>query len=97
MTGICKGCGAEIEWIRTRGTRRKMPVDAEGVWILLDPKGDSFVTADGTITFGRKIGDAWDDDPDANAVLVFESHFATCPVGEQFRERKPRTRAPGYR
>ena len=37
-----------------------MPVDAEEVWIELDPEGDSFVTADGHITFGRKIGDAWE-------------------------------------
>ena len=96
MTSVCRGCGKPVIWIRTK-QGRKMPVDAEGVWILLDPKGDSFVTADGTITFGRKIGDAWDDDPDANAVLVFESHFATCPVGGQFRNRQARTRAPGYR
>ena len=96
MTSRCSGCGAEVIWIRTTANRRKMPVDAEPVWIL--PNGrDSFVTKDGGIIFGTKIGDAWDDDPDANVIQAFESHFATCPVGGQFRNRAPRTRAPGYR
>ena len=79
MTSVCRGCGKPVIWIRTK-QGRKMPVDAEGVWILLDPKGDSFVTADGTITFGRKIGDAWDDDPDANAVLVWMIDKKITPV-----------------
>jgi hypothetical protein len=96
MTNKCRGCGAEVIWIRTTANRRKMPVDAEPVWIL--PEGrDSFVTKAGSIIFGRKIGDAWDDDQDANVIQAYESHFATCPVGGQFRNRAPRTRAPGYR
>lgn len=96
MTSRCHGCGAEVIWIRTTANRRKMPIDAEPVWIL--PGGrDSFVKKDGNIIFGRKIGDAWDDDPDANVIQAYESHFATCPVGGQFRNRQPRTRAPGYR
>ena len=96
-TSICRGCGAEVRWIRTQANRRKMPVDAEPVWVLLCSGGDSFVRADGSIVFGRKIGDAWDDDPDANVIECYESHFATCPVGGQFRIRKPRTRPSGYR
>ena len=97
MTNQCRGCGAEVIWIRTINNRRKMPVDAEPVWVLLSAGLDSFVTLDGRILFGKKIGDAWDDDPDAKVVEAYESHFATCPVGGQFRNRKPRTRAPGYR
>ena len=97
MLSRCAGCGAEIEWIRTAASRRKMPVDAEPVWILIGGGTDSFVTADGKIIHGRRIGDAWDDDPDANAVQAYISHFATCPVGGQFRNRAQRTRAPGYR
>ena len=96
-TSICRGCGAEVRWIRTQANRRKMPVDAEPVWVLLCSGGDSFVRADGSIVFGRKIGDAWDDDPDANVIECYESHFATCPVGGQFRNRAPRTRPSGYR
>ena len=96
MGNKCNGCGAEIIWIRTQENRRKMPVDAEPVWVIPAP-GNSFVTADGRIVVGRKIGDAWDDDPDTNIIEVYESHFATCPMGGQFRNRKPRTRPSGYR
>ncbi len=97
MLSCCRGCGKEVIWIRTSVTGRKMPVDAEPVWVLLCPGGNSFVRKDGSIVFGKKIGDAWDDDPDANVIECYESHFATCPVGGQFRNRQPRTRPPGYR
>ena len=97
MTNRCRGCNAEVIWIRTAMNRRKTPVDAEPVQVLMETGGDTFIRKDGTIVIGRKIGDAWDDDPDANVVECYESHFATCPVGGQFRNRKPRTRAPGYR
>ena len=97
MTGRCRGCGAEVIWIRTKAQRRKMPVDAEPVSVIPCTGGNSFVLIDGYIVFGRKIGDAWDDDPDANVIEAYESHFATCPVGGQFRNRQARTRAPGYR
>lgn len=97
MTDRCKACGAEVIWIRMRISGKKMPADAEPVWVLLSAGTDSFVQLDGTMIIGRKVGDAWDDDPDANVVEAYESHFATCPVGGQFRERKARNRAPGYR
>jgi len=94
---ICRGCGEEIIWMQTAAGNR-MPVDAEPVWIRLRSGGNTFVRKDGSIVFGEKVGDAYDDDdPDTNLMEVFESHFATCPVGGQFRNRKPRTRAPGFR
>ena len=97
MTNRCRGCNAEIEWIKAVGNRRKTPVDAEPVWVLPCTGGDVFLRKDGTTVFGRKIGDAWDDDPDANVIQCYESHLATCQVGGPFRNRQPRTRAPGYR
>ena len=97
MISRCLGCQAEIIWIRTKANRRKTPVDAEPVQVLVGAGGDTFLQADGSVVFGRKIGDAWDDDPDANVIECYESHFATCPVGGQFRNRAPRTRGPGYR
>lgn len=97
MTDRCRGCGAEVIWIRTAANRRRTPVDAEPVWVLLCSGGSTFLRLDGTVVTGRKIGDAWDDDPDANVIQCYESHFSTCPVGGQFRNRQPRTRAPGYR
>lgn len=99
MNGLkkCRGCGREIRWMRTTAGHA-MPVDAEPVWIRLESGGDTFVRRDGAIVFGKKIGDAYDDDdPDTNLLEVYESHFATCPAGGQFRNRKPRTRAPGFR
>ena len=91
----CKGCGAEVIWVKTIENRRKMPIDAEPVWVLPEPGGNTFILESGQFVTGRKIGDAWDDDPDANVIEAHESHFATCPVAEKFRNRKPRTRAPG--
>ena len=93
----CRGCGAEVIWIRTLSGSR-MPIDPEPVWVKQEPGGDTFVRKDGSLIFGRRIGDAYDDeDPDSNLIEAHESHFATCPVGGQYRHRKPRNRAPGYR
>lgn len=98
MTNECRGCGAEVIWIRMQVTRRKMPVNADPVWVEQGAGGNAFIRADGTIVIGRKVGDAYDqEDPDSNLIQCYESHFATCPVGGQFRNRAPRTRAPGYR
>lgn len=96
MKSRCSGCGAEVIWIRTKATGRKAPADSEPVWIL-PGGGNTFLTEDGGIVTSRKIGDAWDDDPDANVIQAYESHFATCPVGGQFRNRQPRRRPSGYR
>lgn len=74
-----------------------MPVDAEPVWIRVEAGGDTFVRGDGSIVFGRRIGDAYEAEEGDTLMEVMESHFATCPAGGQFRNRKPRTRAPGYR
>ena len=75
-----------------------MPLDAEPVWVKLEKNGKPFFRMDGTQVTGIRIGDAYDDeDPDSMLMEAYESHFATCPVGGQFRNRKPRTRAPGYR
>ena len=98
MTNRCRGCGAEVIWIKSTTSRRKIPCDAEPVWVLQENGGNVFIRKDGSALFGRKIGDAYDDqDPDSNLLEVYESHFATCPVGGQFRNRAPRTRASGYR
>ena len=96
MTNQCRGCGAEVIWIRTAANRRRMPVDAEPVWIRKAAGGNTFVTTEGEIIFGEKVGDAYDD-PETELIEAYESHFATCPVGGQFRNRQPRNRAPGYR
>lgn len=93
----CQGCGAEVLWVKT-AAGNKMPIDAEPVWVKVESGGNTFILKDGRFVIGRKVGDAYDDeDPDSNLMEAHESHFTTCPVGGQFRNRKPRTRAPGYR
>ena len=72
--------------------KKKMPIDAEPVWVKLVPHGHTFIRKDGTFIFGERAGDA-DDDPDSNFIQAHESHYATCPVGATFRKpRKPRER-----
>lgn len=88
---ICRGCGAEVVWVRT-ASGMKMPLDAEPVWVKLKPGGHTFIRLDGSFVFGTKAGDA-DDDPDSNFVEAHESHFATCPQAGNFRQpRTPRDR-----
>ena len=95
MTDRCRGCGAEVIWIKTAGGKT-MPVDAEPVWVKTETGGKPYFRADGSQVTGIRVGDAYDD-PESEVVEVYESHFATCPMGGKFRNRKPRTRAPGYR
>lgn len=91
MSTFCRGCGAEIIWVKTP-QRKRMPIDAEPVWVKLVPHGHTFVRKDGSFVFGERAGDA-DDDPDSNFIQAHESHYATCPVGGTFRKpRKPRER-----
>lgn len=85
----CRGCGAEIIWIKMYGSGKRMPVDAEQVDVLLyGPGSNTFIRSDGVTITGAEIGDAWDDDPDANIVKAYRSHFATCPAAGQFRRGK---------
>lgn len=75
-------------WVTTKVNKKKIPVDAAPVWVLQRDRGSTFLQKDGRSVIGRKIGDAWDDDPDANMIECYESHFATCPVSNQFRNRR---------
>lgn len=98
MMNKCRGCGEEVIWMKTPAGK-KMPVDPEPVWIEIGGRGQKpFIRKDGSFVFGRKVGDAYEnEDPDSNLVEAYESHFATCPVGGEFRNRQPRTRPKGLR
>ena len=85
----CRGCGAEIVWIKMYGSGKKMPVDAEPVDVLIyGEQNRTFIRSDGVTIQGSEIGDAWDDDPDANVVKAYRSHFATCPAANHFRGKR---------
>jgi len=84
----CKGCGAEIIWIKMYGSGKAMPVNAEPVRVLYEEGTDKFIRPDGVVISGRQIGDAWDDDPEKTVMEAYLSHFATCPKGDSFRNRR---------
>jgi hypothetical protein len=87
MTTRCKGCGQEIIWIKTR-LGKKMPLDTETVWVLPGRGGSAYFLKSGTIIYGQKVGDAYDnDDPDSNLIECHESHFATCKKANDFRNK----------
>ena len=48
---ICKGCGAQIKWIRTIGGK-KMPVDPETVFVTAREGSERFVTDEGAVISG---------------------------------------------
>ena len=50
---LCRGCGSQIEWIKTTAGRN-MPVDPEPVFVIEGDGRDRFVTDDGAgIPAGR--------------------------------------------
>ena len=84
----CKGCGADIVWIKMYGSGKSMPVDAKPVRVIYGAGMDKFVREDGVVFSGAEAGTVRDDDPDTNSVEAYKSHFATCPAASQFRRRR---------
>lgn len=76
---ICKGCRAEIEWIRTK-TGKMMPVDPEPVFVATGGK-QTFVTDEGDIITGSISEEKTDE-------VAFVPHWATCPAADSFRRRR---------
>ena len=80
----CKSCGAEIIWIKMKGTGKAMPVDATPISYthVEHPLCDALtlITPEGKVckaTFdpgGEKIG--------------YTSHFATCPNAQMHRKMR---------
>ena len=69
-------------WIETK-SKKMMPVDAEPVMYVKDPKGDrTIVTREGEVVKGRF--DGLIDDLE----IGYTSHFATCKYAAE--HRKPR-------
>lgn len=77
----CKGCGAEIGWIRTPAGKA-MPVDPEPVYVAVDDGSDVFVTDVGEVIHGRAV-----PANDGSAEVAFVSHWATCPEAGRFRRK----------
>ena len=84
----CKGCGADICWIRMQYSGKSMPVNAEPISVMYGAGTDTFVREDGLTIIGKKIGEDFDYDayPDGQVMEAYESHFATCPNAGKFRK-----------
>lgn len=70
----CRACGAEVLW-GTTDTGKRMPLDV--VPTLSGNVEYGAVTGQVRVVGKVQIGDK----------LRYVSHFATCPVGEQFRRK----------
>ena len=79
----CKGCGAEIIWIKTPGGK-SIPCDPEQVmyWEKTKAKG-KVVTPNGEVLSCEFTGE-----PDIATGLGFVSHWSTCPKADTFRRRQ---------
>ena len=73
---ICKGCGAEIEWVRMK-SGKAMPIDPEPVFVT-EGGNQVFITDEGDTITGTKS--------EANTgEAAFVPHWATCPAYKRFK------------
>ena len=81
-TAKCRGCGAEIAFIKTvKG--KTMPVNPESVYFIPAGGPNTYVMIDGTVQRGREPG--WEDQGTPTQI-GYISHFATCPERDKFRK-----------
>lgn len=84
--GKCKGCGANVLWIRTT-SGRMMPCNPVPVPYYSEEAGDpnaTLVTFDGLVV-KCYVGDVIDYAPSG---IGYVPHWATCPAAGQFRRKK---------
>ena len=81
---ICRGCGAQIEWIKTTAGRN-MPVDPEPVFVIEGEGRDRFVLDDGAVIAGR-IARPEEERPEP--AVVCGPHWKTCSNAEYCRRRR---------
>lgn len=78
----CKGCGAEIIWVKTFGGK-SMPCDPEQIIYWAKPGGRAkIVTPNGEIYSAELQGDL-----NKATGVGYISHFATCPQANSFRRQ----------
>lgn len=78
----CRGCGAEIKWIKSPNDKW-LPVDPELVELDELESGMSLVTEDGEIV----KADAGRADADDEPRTGYVAHWSTCPKADQFRRK----------
>ena len=78
----CKGCGAEILWIRMK-SGKNMPCDPALIPFWWAPEGEeTFITEEGETVRGTRDGD-----PEEMTGIGYIPHWATCPKRESFRKK----------
>lgn len=73
---LCKGCGAEILWLRTKD-KKVMPCNPKALRVLI-PTGETVLSNSELL-------------PVYQVMSGYASHFATCPKADELRRtrRKP--------
>ena len=88
-TTRCRGCGAEIAFIKTvKG--KSIPVNPESIYFIPGGGPNTYVMADGSVERGREP--QWDD-ADRGRWIGYISHFATCPEADSFHRKRKGDRA----
>ena len=78
---LCRGCGARIEWIRTKAGKM-MPVDPDPVMVIEGEGREVFVTDEGDSITGRRAGTG---EENMELPVGFVPHWATCRRAGDFR------------
>lgn len=74
----CKGCGAEIDWVRMK-SGKSMPVDPEPVFVA-EGGNQVFITDEGDTITGTATESKTEE-------VAFVPHWATCPTYKQFKRK----------
>lgn len=77
----CKGCGAEIIWIRTLAGK-SIPCDPEQVMYWEKPKAKGKVVTPN----GEVLSCEFSGDPQKATGVGFVPHWSTCPHAGEFRK-----------
>ena len=72
----CNKCGRPIQFLRMK-SGKLMPVDGFSFQIVPGDKGGIYFKEDGSSVRGTVVST-----PGPNSVKAWQSHFATCPEGE---------------
>ena len=83
-TTQCRGCGADIAFIRTTAGR-SMPVDPFSIVFVPAGGPNTYVMPDGSVKRGREPKSNEDQ---VETMIGYRSHFATCPAADKFSGRK---------
>ena len=90
-TTKCRGCGAEICFIKTvKG--KSMPVDPEAMYFIPGGGPNTYVMINGEIQRGSEAGG---NAKEEKAWIGYRSHFTNCPAADDFRKKNKSERVKG--